>query len=610
MFFTIVLRWPSLLRHHFATLCIDVGGGVKLSSSGHRVSFHQLILRRRRHNKQARYKRKNRKLLDSTVKSAPSVMCTYAVDSFCGLLLFLLKVTCIFCRQLLDSQPFVFVHVLLDSAAVFASSLQCMAASITLFISFRILQYITSLLRERAAFIKSREAVMFYLLRTLQVMPSTIISNCVFDALGISSHTISASMALLSMYITENFARKAQFLSAALNIGYDDAYWQLYLSLRAIGREKYMNLCAIDVFACANGFKIFVSLPAVDGTPAQIVVLNPSGSTCVHMIVTGKRSCAHAISVSPAEFALQTASSVTSTECRSWFEWNIGHKSTDADKPASDSQRVLRSRVQKSSEFIRSCVVLCCTYYNTPYSMCSISALEKFGEVPDFDDADEQEDLEAEMIDLECDSDDDGDGDGDGELFQRFTKSVDVIAHELTHGITQYEASLQYSGESGALNESFSDVFGSLVKQRVKNHTAQEADWIIGEGLLAPTVKGIGIRSLKAPGTAYDDKLLGQDPQPGHVKDKYTGTDDNGGVHINSGIPNQAFYLAAVEIGGYAWEKAGKIWYIALRDRLRATDDFQRAAQVTMQVAGELYGIASPEQKAIENAWQKVGVLS
>ncbi len=201
-------------------------------------------------------------------------------------------------------------------------------------------------------------------------------------------------------------------------------------------------------------------------------------------------------------------------------------------------------------------------------------------------------------------------GDGDGELFQRFTKSVDVIAHELTHGITQYEASLQYSGESGALNESFSDVFGSLVKQRVKNHTAQEADWIIGEGLLAPTVKGIGIRSLKAPGTAYDDKLLGQDPQPGHVKDKYTGTDDNGGVHINSGIPNQAFYLAAVEIGGYAWEKAGKIWYIALRDRLRATDDFQRAAQVTMQVAGELYGIASPEQKAIENAWQKVGVLS
>lgn len=201
-------------------------------------------------------------------------------------------------------------------------------------------------------------------------------------------------------------------------------------------------------------------------------------------------------------------------------------------------------------------------------------------------------------------------GDGDGELFQRFTKSIDVIAHELVHGITQYEASLQYYSEPGALNESFSDVFGSLVKQRVKNQTAQEADWIIGEGLLAPTVNGIGLRSLKAPGTAYDDKLLGKDPQPGHMNDLYTENEDNGGVHINSGIPNRAFYLAAVEIGGYAWEKAGKIWYIALRDRLRATANFERAAQVTIQVAGELYGIASHEQKAVENAWKQVGVLS
>ena len=150
-------------------------------------------------------------------------------------------------------------------------------------------------------------------------------------------------------------------------------------------------------------------------------------------------------------------------------------------------------------------------------------------------------------------------GDGDGEMFQRFTKSIDVIAHELTHGITQYEAGLQYYGEPGALNESFSDVFGCLVKQRVNNHTAQAADWIIGEGLLAPTVNGVGIRSMKAPGTAYNDKLLGKDPQPGHMRDKYTGNEDNGGVHINSGIPNHAFYLAAVEIGGYAWEKTGKI---------------------------------------------------
>jgi Zn-dependent metalloprotease len=200
-------------------------------------------------------------------------------------------------------------------------------------------------------------------------------------------------------------------------------------------------------------------------------------------------------------------------------------------------------------------------------------------------------------------------GDGDGELFQRFTKSIDVIGHELTHGVTQYEAGLIYFDESGAMNESFSDVFGSLVKQWVKKQTAEEADWIIGEGLFTDKVNGVGIRSMKAPGTAYDDPVLGKDPQPAHMKDKYTGFEDNGGVHINSGIPNNAFYLAATEIGGYAWEKAGKIWYIALRDRLRARTNFKRAANIIIQVAGELYGQGSKEQNAVKNAWQKVGVI-
>ncbi|MBD2431203.1 MULTISPECIES: M4 family metallopeptidase [Fischerella] len=200
-------------------------------------------------------------------------------------------------------------------------------------------------------------------------------------------------------------------------------------------------------------------------------------------------------------------------------------------------------------------------------------------------------------------------GDGDGEIFQRFTKCIDVIGHELTHGVTQYEAGLQYYGESGAINESFSDVFGSLVKQWVKKQTAQEADWIIGEGIFTDKVNGVGIRSMKAPGTAYDDPVLGKDPQPAHMNDKYTGFEDNGGVHINSGIPNYAFYLAATEIGGYAWEKAGKIWYIALRDRLRARTNFKRAANIIIQVAGELYGQGSQEQNAVQNAWQKVGVI-
>jgi Zn-dependent metalloprotease len=200
-------------------------------------------------------------------------------------------------------------------------------------------------------------------------------------------------------------------------------------------------------------------------------------------------------------------------------------------------------------------------------------------------------------------------GDGDGQIFQRFTRSIDVIGHELTHGVTQFEAGLIYEDQAGALNESFSDVFGSLVKQWVKKQTADKADWIIGEGLFTPSVKGVGLRSMKAPGTAYDDPLLGRDPQPAHMKDYYGGPEDNGGVHINSGIPNHAFYLAATALGGYAWEKAGKIWYIALRDRLRSNAQFADAANLTIAVAGELYGLKGKEAKAVRTAWQKVGVL-
>ena len=199
-------------------------------------------------------------------------------------------------------------------------------------------------------------------------------------------------------------------------------------------------------------------------------------------------------------------------------------------------------------------------------------------------------------------------GDGDGEIFNRFTKAIDVIGHELTHGVTQFEAGLKYQGQPGALNESMSDVFGSLVKQRVLKQTADQADWLIGAGLLNPKIKGVALRSMKAPGTAYNDPLLGKDPQPAHMKNFYKGTQDNGGVHINSGIPNHAFYLAAVEIGGYAWEKAGKIWYYALRDRLRSTSNFASAAKHTISVAGDYYGKNSKEQNAVRNAWKQVGV--
>lgn len=199
-------------------------------------------------------------------------------------------------------------------------------------------------------------------------------------------------------------------------------------------------------------------------------------------------------------------------------------------------------------------------------------------------------------------------GDGDGDLFNRFTIAIDVIGHELTHGITQYEANLTYRDQPGALNESFSDVFGTMVKQRALNHQASEADWLIGEGLFTSNVNGDALRSMKAPGTAYNDPVIGKDPQPAHMRDYAKVSYDNGGVHINSGIPNHAFYLVATDIGGYAWEKAGMIWYIVLRDRLSSRAQFQDAANMTYQVAAELYGNGSTEQQAVKNGWNGVGI--
>ncbi|MFN2631896.1 MAG: M4 family metallopeptidase [Thermoanaerobaculia bacterium] len=199
-------------------------------------------------------------------------------------------------------------------------------------------------------------------------------------------------------------------------------------------------------------------------------------------------------------------------------------------------------------------------------------------------------------------------GDGDGKLFTRFTVAIDVIGHELTHGVTAHEANLEYQDQPGALNESISDVFGSLVKQRALQQTAISADWLIGAGLFTKRVAGRALRSLETPGTAYDDPVLGKDPQPGHMSDYVETSDDDGGVHINSGIPNRAFYLAATAIGGFAWEKAGRIWYVALRDRFRKTTDFAQAARLTAAVAEELYGKAGREAAAVRDAWSAVGL--
>jgi Zn-dependent metalloprotease len=154
-----------------------------------------------------------------------------------------------------------------------------------------------------------------------------------------------------------------------------------------------------------------------------------------------------------------------------------------------------------------------------------------------------------------------------------------------------------------------SDVFGSLVKQHSLNQTAEQADWLIGAGLFTNNVNGEALRSMKAPGTAYDDPVLGKDPQPAHMKDYVRTWKDNGGVHINSGIPNYAFYLVATQLGGNAWDKAGLIWYETLRDSaLRPNSGFQRFARLTNNVAAKLFGHNSQEQQAVRTAWSEVGI--
>jgi Zn-dependent metalloprotease len=203
-------------------------------------------------------------------------------------------------------------------------------------------------------------------------------------------------------------------------------------------------------------------------------------------------------------------------------------------------------------------------------------------------------------------------GDGGGQLFNEgaFTRALDVIAHELTHGVTQYTAGLEYSSQPGALNESFSDVFGVLAKQFAAQQEADddEQKWLIGAGSLVPKW-GRALRSMKAPGTAWQG-----DQQPGSMDgyvdlpDDNDPNNDNGGVHINSGIPNHAFYLAATAVGGFAWEKVGRVWYVTLTERLTSTAQFTDAATATVEVARELFG--GDVERAVTEAWTGVGVLT
>ncbi|MBC9248127.1 M4 family metallopeptidase [Paracoccus sp. 11-3] len=198
-------------------------------------------------------------------------------------------------------------------------------------------------------------------------------------------------------------------------------------------------------------------------------------------------------------------------------------------------------------------------------------------------------------------------GTGDGKLFRTFLE-LSVVGHEMAHGVIQYSGGLLYENQSGALNESIADVFGSLTLQRGLALEAHEADWLVGRGILGPDINGAALRSMKAPGTAYSDDLLGQDPQPWHMDHFVVTTDDNGGVHINSGIPNHAFYLFATYLGGKAWEIPGRIWYHALQSLNNPMASFSDWADQTIKSANELTGNGSSEAVMLRRAWKLVGI--
>ena len=194
-------------------------------------------------------------------------------------------------------------------------------------------------------------------------------------------------------------------------------------------------------------------------------------------------------------------------------------------------------------------------------------------------------------------------GDGDGRIFVDFTQSNDVVGHELTHAVTQYTAGLDYSGEAGGLNESISDAFGSMFRQWEAGQTAAEADWLIGAGILGPAAKARGyacLRDLSKPGAAHC-----LSPQPSHYADFVR----DGDPHVNSGIPNHAFYLIATLIGGKSWETAGQIWYAALTDRKATpTMKLKTYSNLTKAAAKRLFPNGPAVHEAVVAGWKAVGL--
>lgn len=204
-------------------------------------------------------------------------------------------------------------------------------------------------------------------------------------------------------------------------------------------------------------------------------------------------------------------------------------------------------------------------------------------------------------------------GDGDGVTASELT-TLDIAGHEFTHGVTQYEANLIYSGESGALNEAISDMFGAMIESRAKGVTSDT--WKIGEECWTPGIPGDALRYMDEPHRASNNGYTADD-DPDHYSERYTGTVDNGGVHTNSGIANKEFYLLAMggqhhlggSMTGIGTDAAARIWYQALSNYMTSSTNFSGARAATLQASNALYGAGSPQSSAVEQSWNLVGVF-
>ncbi len=187
-------------------------------------------------------------------------------------------------------------------------------------------------------------------------------------------------------------------------------------------------------------------------------------------------------------------------------------------------------------------------------------------------------------------------GEGDGVVFGDFTASLDIMAHEFGHALVSLGPGLLYANESGALNEHLADVFGVSVQQYASEDTH---DWRIGEEIILDGFSAV--RNMLHPGTAYDNALLGKDPQPAHMSGYRKIRADNGGVHINSGIPNRAFALLCENTGEPSWGRPLAMWRRAMLD-LRKNSTFRDLAKATWTHSGGL-------NPAVREAWGAVGVM-